>query len=816
MATSIGELLDTLTVTGELYEKLDDDAVRCFACGHRCVIRAGKRGICQVRFNQGGELRVPYGYVAALQSDPIEKKPFFHVMPSANALTFGMLGCDYHCGYCFTGDTMVITNRGPISFQNAFALGDTRIKQPDGEISFPSNLKAITSSGGLQKVKGVFRHSYQDNLVKIKPYYLPAFCCTPDHRLYATNDIANPPALVFAKDLTKEYFLAVPRTYNFSSPQVIDVERLLGSYQVTFQTPWKLPNYEMQKIMDLSAEGKSSREIGEMFGKSGSYIRHLRVKIRNGLVAETKTSQPYLENGYLRFPNERQPGLPLKLEFGVEIAELFGYYCAEGSIVSDRNRPNSFNINFSFSKKENHLADRVIQLLKICFGVEGRLVHRDTTLSVSISKASLALLIKTLAGERSTKKHVPEMLFDAPREVVKAFLDAYIEGDGHRLSNGKVNATTVSRELAYGVIWLALKCGYFPSIYDAEISETGVIQGRVVRRAPHQYTVVWYETDEVKQKIAETKDFYLVPLRGIKSEPFSGDVFNMEVEGEHNYLANFFLVSNCQNWLTSQAMRDPTSDESINYIRKVSPQDMVEYARKTKASVVVSSYNEPLITSEWAVEIFKKAKDAGLMCAYVSNGNNTPEVMEYLAPYLSAYKIDLKCMSDKNYRSLGGVLQNTLDGIKRAHDLGLWVEIVTLTIPGFNDSNEELWDAARFIAGISRDIPWHVTAFHKDYKMTDPDNTDAKTLLRAAEIGKEAGLRYVYAGNLPGRVGEYEDTFCAECDFRLVKRSGYVIHEYHITDDGACPQCRSKIAGLWHNDLSTVVLRGVGSPLPIY
>src|ERR687888_2226281 len=100
MSTTIGEYLDTLTVTGDLYKKLDDNTIECYACGHRCKIREGRRGICQVRFNEGGELKVPWGYVAALQSDPIEKKPFFHVNPGSNALTFGMLGCDFHCGYC--------------------------------------------------------------------------------------------------------------------------------------------------------------------------------------------------------------------------------------------------------------------------------------------------------------------------------------------------------------------------------------------------------------------------------------------------------------------------------------------------------------------------------------------------------------------------------------------------------------------------------------------------------------------------------------------------------------------------------------------
>ena len=277
-----------------------------------------------------------------------------------------------------------------------------------------------------------------------------------------------------------------------------------------------------------------------------------------------------------------------------------------------------------------------------------------------------------------------------------------------------------------------------------------------------------------------------------------------------------FHCSYCQNWVTSQAMRDPDADVAVSSVRKITPQGMVELARRTRASVVVSSYNEPLITSEWAAGIFKEARAAGLMCAYVSNGNSTPEVMEYLRPYLSAYKVDLKCMQEKNYRKLGGVLQNTLDGIKRAKEMGLWVEVVTLAIPGFNDSNEELWDAARYIAGVSPDIPWHVTAFHKDYKMTEPENTDMRTLLRAAEIGREAGLRYVYAGNLPGRVEEYENTYCSKCRKLLIRRSGFTILEYHLDGAGACPACKTAVPGLWHSDASGVRLNGRGLPLPVY
>jgi len=292
-------------------------------------------------------------------------------------------------------------------------------------------------------------------------------------------------------------------------------------------------------------------------------------------------------------------------------------------------------------------------------------------------------------------------------------------------------------------------------------------------------------------------------VAGLQNDPIEKKPFSHVLPGANaltfGMLGCDYHCGFCQNWITSQVLRDPAADVSARFIREITPQEIVKQAKRAKASVVVSSYNEPLITSEWAAAIFKEAKQAGLMCAYVSNGNNTPEVMEYLRPYLDAYKVDLKSMSDKNYRSLGGTLQNTLDGIKRARDLGLWVEVVTLVIPGFNDSNEELWDAARFLASLSVDIPWHVTAFHKDYKMIAPDNTDPQTLIRAAEIGREAGLRYVYAGNLPGNVGEYETTHCPRCNYQLVKRSGYFIEKYKITDEGKCPKCGENIAGLWHS-----------------
>jgi pyruvate formate lyase activating enzyme len=273
-----------------------------------------------------------------------------------------------------------------------------------------------------------------------------------------------------------------------------------------------------------------------------------------------------------------------------------------------------------------------------------------------------------------------------------------------------------------------------------------------------------------------------------------------------------FHCANCQNWFTSQVLRDPASEDAVGLVRRINPDAMVAYAQRSRSTIIASSYNEPLITTEWAVGIFRKAIEAGLKCVYISNGNATPEALRYLQPNLSAYKIDLKTMQERQYRRLGGVLQHVLDSIRLANELGLWVEIVTLVIPGFNDSNEELMEAARFIASVSPDIPWHVTAFHPDYHMTDTPPTSVATLIRAAEIGEEAGLHYVYAGNIPGRTRGYEDTRCPHCSQVLVRRTGFVVQAYTITDQGTCPKCGMQVAGLWTDQPGSVQLSGSGFP----
>ncbi|MBI2423630.1 MAG: AmmeMemoRadiSam system radical SAM enzyme [Candidatus Hydrogenedentes bacterium] len=267
----------------------------------------------------------------------------------------------------------------------------------------------------------------------------------------------------------------------------------------------------------------------------------------------------------------------------------------------------------------------------------------------------------------------------------------------------------------------------------------------------------------------------------------------------------------CQNWVTSQALRD---DAALAPPRLCTPEQLAALAIDRGAPVVVSTYNEPLITADWAIQVFEQARKAGLACGFVSNGNATPEVLALLQPLVQLYKVDLKSFRDANYRKLGCKLHSVLDTIVRLKTMGFWVEIVTLVIPGFNDSTEELAEIAAFLAQVDVNLPWHVTAFHPDYKMMDRNRTGMDTLNRAWVAGKEAGLHFVYPGNLPGAVGARENTCCPACEHLLIKRHGFYVLENRMAGS-ACPDCGARIPGVWE-DSPPRESAGTGRPIPIF
>jgi pyruvate formate lyase activating enzyme len=250
----------------------------------------------------------------------------------------------------------------------------------------------------------------------------------------------------------------------------------------------------------------------------------------------------------------------------------------------------------------------------------------------------------------------------------------------------------------------------------------------------------------------------------------------------------------CQNWSISQTLRD--SGAAVHpQPCEVAP--LLRAGERHGVRAVASTYNEPLISSEWAVEIFRTAREHGLKTCMVSNGFAAVETLAYLEPWLDAINIDLKCFTDAGYRWLGGRLAPVLDTIRALWRKGVWVEVITLVVPEFNDSDAELRRIAEFLAGVSLDIPWHVSAYHRDYRMKGgAERTPVQTIERAMRIGREAGLRYIYAGNIrPGPTTG--NTTCWRCGRVLIARSGYGVRHCDLEAGGLCPACGTPLPGIW-------------------
>ena len=229
--------------------------------------------------------------------------------------------------------------------------------------------------------------------------------------------------------------------------------------------------------------------------------------------------------------------------------------------------------------------------------------------------------------------------------------------------------------------------------------------------------------------------------------------------------------------------------------RERTPETVVQAAVQADCSSISYTYVEPTIFYEFAYDCSVLAHERQLKNIFVSNGYMAPEVTRHLASVLDGINIDIKAFTDDFYKKVCKArLQPVLDNVQLMHNLGVWVEVTTLLIPGLNDSSEELRDIARFVKGVDPGIPWHVTAFYPTYKMTDRESTPVETLRRARDIGLEEGLRFVYEGNIPGEGGE--NTYCPSCGTELISRFGFSIRQNRLTD-GCCSDCGEKIEGVW-------------------
>lgn len=248
----------------------------------------------------------------------------------------------------------------------------------------------------------------------------------------------------------------------------------------------------------------------------------------------------------------------------------------------------------------------------------------------------------------------------------------------------------------------------------------------------------------------------------------------------------------CQNWEISQTR---LSDGATGLRSSPLPvKEVVRQALLNDCQSISYTYTEPTIFFEYAFDTARLAKDSGLKNNFVTNGFMTAEALETIKPYLDAANVDLKFFRDESYKKICKArLQPVLDSIRKMRELGIWVEVTTLVIPGLNDSEEELRDIAKFLVSVDRDIPWHLSRFHPDYELLDTPATPVRTLRKAAEIGRTEGLRYIYLGNV---WGEGESTFCPKCGENIITREGFWVKS-NLLEDGRCPNCGQKIAGIF-------------------
>jgi AmmeMemoRadiSam system radical SAM enzyme len=781
-----------------LYERMTDKKVHCHLCGRRCLIPNGQLGYCHVRKNEEGTLySLVYAKACAANPDPIEKKPLWHYHPGSLVMSIATIGCNFRCQFCFHPETTIVHDGIPQQIGHLFYEAE----QTSGEnIRIVRNSDTTSATGRKRRIGKVFCHEYEGELVRVKASYLPPFECTPEHEIFVWNGGITKKA---AGAIQVGDSLVVPKLkFGKARSAVIRIAKVIGKENMRLKKPRRTDEKKLREILDLKEKGFSSKEIGKIVGMHPVYLRKLiGILHRDGITEETF----YYENdaiekeGLAKFRSEKN-WVTARVLLNEELGELLGYYVAEGWISRNNNRPNSLKVNFSYGPKEEAMAERTSGLIKRIFDVDATTRKRRTTVTVEFSKSSLGALFAELCGNGAKGKKVPDLIFKSPRKVALSFLKAYISGDGTETGDNIV-INTVSRQLAVGVYYLLLKLGYLPGFYEWKPPEKKDIEGRTVHQSMLYYVKVNAKTfgrelvggrrkrTESRRGVAfrSAKDLWIVPVRRIERIEYAGPVYNMEVEGEHSYLANFAGVGNCQNW--------EISHETEIQGRTLLPEKVVELAEQAGCTGISYTYTEPTIFFEYAYDTAKLAHERGLFNTFVTNGYLTPEGVKTIAPYLDAATVDFKGSGDpKFYRQYCSVpsVEPIYACLKAMHTAGIHVEITNLVVTKVGDSAKGVERLAQWIVTeLGSDTPLHLLRFYPHYEFSQMEPTPIAALEAAATAARKAGLKYVYLGNVPGHQGA--NTVCPNCGALLVERLGVQTLSVRLTREGRCPTCKLAI-----------------------
>jgi intein/homing endonuclease len=333
----------------------------------------------------------------------------------------------------------------------------------------------LTHRGRFRDIKRVFRHFYEGPVLTIKPWYLPALRCTPDHGILTTTDPEKPPRKVQARFITKKNYLLLPKTRAHEHVTRLDLLVFLKGIDlpkykaIRSSRQWRLTHSTLRRIVEMSRSGRSSREIGEVLRLHPGIVERARARLSRS--SPTGLSTPYsryrvsVSKGTVRLSNSKHT-LPRFIDLDEDFAKLLGYYCADGSTSKQINRPNSFTVCFTFGKDETSNVGDVRELVKRLFGLECGVTKQGSAVHVYLSNSILGHLFTTLCGNDTYSKKVPEFVLSSSHKgIVKAFLTGYLNGDGYKTAaNGSgdksfLGANSVSKSLSLGVSLLFLKIG---------------------------------------------------------------------------------------------------------------------------------------------------------------------------------------------------------------------------------------------------------------------------------------------------------------------------------------------------------------------
>jgi pyruvate formate lyase activating enzyme len=656
-------------------------------------------------------------------------------------------------------------------------------------------------------------------MLTIRPWYLPAIRCTPDHKILTTSNPARKTTKVQARFITKKSYVVIPKIKEPTASNTID----LASFLETLKLPkykrirsngqWRLNYSTLNKISRLTAKGLTSREIGRIVGLSPVTVRNARSKLSRSSAYELSnryaSCRVIVSQDRVKLSNGKM-WVPRFIRLDEDFAKLLGYYCADGSISKYLHRPNTFTVKFSFGTNEESNINDVRRLLKLVFGLDSFVVTQGSTAHVTLTNSILGHLFKELCGIDCYTKKVPDVVLTCTKEkTIKAFLSGYLTGDGYvtpeNRSNDRsyVGANSVSKTLSLGVALLFIKIGSVPRLYVSENSPVTVIEGRTVSRHNDYLLKVLkrngdsrdsaLDWEDIRGLVVEQKDCYLVPVKTVATEEYSGFVYNMEVDVDHTYVANTIAVSNCQNFDISQRRKVEGLDAT--------PEMVVEMTKRYRCEGLAYTYNEPSIFIEFAHDIGVQARKAGLINIFVSNGYDTPDTVGLMRDFLDCITVDFKGSGETSFvrkyiaiANADPIFQTLLELRDKTK---VHIEITDLIVPEVGDDLGAAKKLSSWVYdNLGPDTPIHFLRFHPDYKMMNLPATPIETLEKHHQIAKEVGLNFVYLGNVPGH--PLEHTYCPECKAVVVERLGFDITGWHMDDRNRCSNCGNEIPIVGH------------------